>query len=67
MSDLDLCSAMSSEDVVVSVYFELDITTKGTATFDCRALDYCYTDWNDFDDHIKDVPWNYMFRLGTFC
>ena len=54
---------MSSEHVVVSVYFELGITTKGTATFDSEP----WTDWNDFDDHIKDVPWNYMFRLGTFC
>ena len=33
--------------------------------FHCIAYDYSYTDWDSLHDHLKDVPWEDIFKLGA--
>ena len=33
--------------------------------FHCIAYDYSYTDWDSLHDHLKDVPWEDIVKLGA--
>ena len=35
--------------------------------FHCIAYDYSYTDWDSLHDHLKDVPWEDIFKLGAYA
>ena len=33
--------------------------------FYCIAYDYSRADWDSFHDHLRDVPWEDIFKLGA--
>ena len=39
--------------------------TKGGALFHGIAYDYSHPDWDDLRDHLRDVPWEDIFKLGA--
>ena len=63
----------NSDLVVVSVSIDLPINTKQDATFHHVAYDYSRADWDGLRDHLRDVPWEDIFKLsasaagGEFC
>ena len=68
-SDASICSTMAfpllgnSDHVVVSV--SIDFPSKRDAPFHRIAYDYSRADWNGLRDHLRDVPWEDIFRLGA--
>ena len=37
------------------------------ATFHRIAYDYSHGDWDGLCDHLRDVPWEDIFKLGAFA
>ena len=37
------------------------------APFHHRAYDYSHADWDGLRDHLRDVPWEEIFKLGAFA
>ena len=70
-SDTSICSAMvflpleNSDHVVVSVSIDFPSNSKWDALFLCIAYDYSFADWNSLYDHLRDVPWEDIFKLGA--
>ena len=68
-SDPSFCSTMAfpplgnSDHVVVSVSIDSPTNTKQDATFQCIAYDYSHADWDGLCDHLRDVQWEYIFKL----
>ena len=54
----------SSDHVVVSVSVYFVVSSENDTPYHCRAFDYSKTDWNGFCDHLRDVPWNDIYRYG---
>ena len=55
-----ICSAMGNSDhVVVSVS-----NSKRDALFHSMAYDYSFADWDVLRDHLRDVPWEDIFKLS---
>ena len=36
-----------------------------TSPFHCIAYDYSCADWDSLHDHLRDVPWEDIFKLGA--
>ena len=51
----------NSDHVVVSV--SIDFTTD--ASFHRIAYDYCRANWDGLSDHLRDVPWEHIFKIGA--
>ena len=78
-SDASICSTMAvpplgnSDHVVVSVSIGFPINLKRDASFHRIAYDYSRADWGGLRDHLREVPWEDMFKLkasattGEFC
>ena len=70
-SDASLCSTMAfaplgnSNHVVVSVSTEFRTNSQQDAPFHCIAYDYSRADWDGLRDHLRDVPWEDIFKLGA--
>ena len=68
-SDASICSIMDFHPlgnfvhVVVSVYIDFPKKSKRDASFHRIAYDYSRADWDDLCDHLRDVPWEYTFKL----
>ena len=66
-SDASICSTMAfpplgnSDHVVVSVSIDFPINSKQDTPFHCMAYDYSRADWDG--DHLRDVPWDDIFKL----
>ena len=66
-----VCSAMAfpalgnSDYVVVSVSIDFPSNSRRDAPFHCIAYDYSRTDWDGLCDHLRDVPWENIFKLGA--
>ena len=54
-----------SDHVVVSVSIDFPSNSQGDAPFHCIAYDYSRADWDSLRDHFRDVPWEYIFKLGA--
>ena len=68
-SDASICSTMAfsplgNSDHVVSVSIDFPTNSQQDAPFQCIAYDYSRADWDGFRDHLRDVPWEDIFRLG---
>ena len=69
-SDDSICSTMAfpplgnSDHVVVSVSIDFPINSKQDTLFHCVAYDCSCADW-DWGDHLRDVPWEDIFKLGA--
>ena len=69
--DASICSAVafpplgSSDHVVVSVSNDFPSNSQRDALFHRIAYDYSRADWNGLHDHLRDVPWEDIFKLGA--
>ena len=66
-SDASICSTMafpplgnSDHVVVVSVFIDFPTNSQWDAQFHCIAYD-----WDGLCDHLGDVPWEDIFKLGA--
>ena len=70
-SDTSICSTMvfpplgNSDHVVVSVFIDFPINSKQDTPFHCVAYDYSRADWDGLHDHLRDVPWEDIFKLSA--
>ena len=70
-SDASICSTMAfpplgnSDHVVVSVSIDFPSNSQQDAPFHCIAYDYSCADWDGLRDHLRDVPWEDIFKLGA--
>ena len=70
-SDTSICSTMAfpplgnSDHVVVSVSIDFPINSKQDTPFHHVAYDYSPADWDGLFDHLRDVPWEDIFKLGA--
>ena len=55
----------NSDHVVVSVSIDFPINSKQDTPFHCIAYDYSRADWDDLRDHLRDVPWEDIFKLSA--
>ena len=52
------------DHVGVSVSIDFLSNSTGGATFHCTACGYPCADWNGLRDHLRDVLWEDIFKLG---
>ena len=70
-SDASICSTIAfppignSNHVVVSVSIDFPINSKQDTPFHHLASDYSRADWDGLRDHLRDVPWEDIFKLGA--
>ena len=70
-SDASICSAMAfpplgnSDHVVVSVSIDFPVNSKQVTPFHCVAYDYSRADWDGLRYHLRNVPWEDIFKLSA--
>ena len=70
-SDASICSTMAfpplgnSDHVIVSVSIDFPSNSQRDAPFHCIVYDYSRADWDGLRDHLRDVPWEDIFKLGV--
>ena len=70
-SDTSICSTMAfpplenSIHFVVSVSIDFPTNSQQDAPFHRIAYDYSHADWDVLCDHLRDVPWEDIFKLGA--
>ena len=70
-SDASICSTMdfpplgNSDHVVVSVSIDFQTKPQQDAPFNPIAYDYSRADWDGLRDHLRDVPWEDIFKPGA--
>ena len=70
-SDASICSTMAfpplgnSDHVVVSVSIDFPLNAKQDTPFHCMTYDYSCADWDGLRDHLRDVPWEDIFKLSA--
>ena len=70
-SDASIFSTMAfpplgnSDHVVVSVSIDFPSNSQCNAPFQRIAYDYSCADLDGLYDHLKDLPWEYIFKLGA--
>ena len=70
-SDASICSTMAfpplenSDHVVVSVSIDFPTNSQQDAPFHRIAYDYSRADWDGLRDHLRDAPWEDIFKLGA--
>ena len=70
-SDAIICSTMAfptlgnSDHVVVSVSIVFPSNSQRDAPFHRIAFDYSRADWDGLRDHLRDVSWEDIFKLGA--
>ena len=69
-SDASICSTMAfpplgNSDHVVSVSIDFPTNSQQDAPFHRIAYDYSHADWDGLCDHLRDVPWEDIFKLGA--
>ena len=70
-SDTNICSKIpfpplgNSDHVVVSVSIDFPLNSKQDAPFYRIAYDYSPADWDGLQDHLRDGPWEDIFKLSA--
>ena len=70
-SDASICSTkaypplQNSDYVAVLVSIDFPSYSQQDAPFHCIAYDYSCADWDGLLDHLRDVPWDDIFKLGA--
>ena len=70
-SDTSICSTMAfpplenSDHVVVSVFIDFPSNSQQDASFHCIVYDYSCADWDRLRYHLRNVPWEDIFKLGA--
>ena len=57
----------NSDHFVVSVSIDFPRNSKQDTQFHCVAYDYSCADWGGLHDHLRDVPWEDIFKLSAFA
>ena len=55
----------NSDHVVVSISIDFPINSKQDTPFHCVAYDYSRADWDGLRDHLRDAPWEDIFKLSA--
>ena len=55
----------NSDYVVVSVSIGFPINSKQDTPFHRVAYDHSRADWDGLRDHLRDVPWEDIFKLSA--
>ena len=55
----------NSDHGVVSVSIDFPSNSQKDALFHYIAYDYSRADWDGLCDHLRDVPWDDIFKLGA--
>ena len=68
--DSSICSTMvfpplGNSDHVVSFSIDFPTNSQWDAPFHHIAYDYSCADWDGLRDHLRDVPWEDIFKLGA--
>ena len=67
-SNTCICSTMvfpplgNSDHVVVSVSIDFSSYSEWDALFHCIAYDYSLADWDGLWNHLRDAPWENIFK-----
>ena len=70
-SDASICSAKAfpplrnSDHAVVSVSIDFPSYLQRDAPFHHITYDYSRADWDGLSDHLRDVPWDDVFKLSA--
>ena len=56
---------LGNSDHVVSVSVNFSVNSKQDALFHCIAYDYSHADWDGLCDHLRDVPWEDIFKSSA--
>ena len=70
-SDASICFTIAflllgnSDHAVVSVSIDFKSNPKRDAPFHRIAYDYSCAGWDDLHDHLRDVPWEDIFKLSA--
>ena len=70
-SDASICCTVAflplgnSDHVFVSVSIDSPINSKQDTPFHCMAYDYSLADWDGLCDHLRDAPWEDIFKLSA--
>ena len=70
-SNASICFTMAfpplgnSDHVVVSVSIDFPSNSQQGDPFHCIAYDYSLADRDSLCDHLRDVPWEDIFKLGA--
>ena len=56
---------LENADVAVSVSIDFPSNSKGDAPFHRIANYYSCAYWNRLRDHLRDAPWEDIFKLGS--
>ena len=68
--DASICSTMAFpplanfDHVVVSVSIDFLSNSQRDTPFHCIAYDYSRADWDGLRGHLRDVPWEDIFRVS---
>ena len=57
----------NSDHVVVSVSIDFPSNSQWDAPFHLTAYDYSRADWDDLGNHLRDIAWENIFKLGAFA
>ena len=66
-----ICSTMAfqplgnTDHVFLSVSIDFPSNSERDVTFYCIAFDYSRADLDGFRDHLRDVPWEDIFKLNA--
>ena len=69
--DATICPTMAfppmgnSDHVVISVSIDFPSNSQWDALFHRIAYDYSCADWDGLRDHMRDVSWEDIFKLGA--
>ena len=70
-SDASTCSTMAfpplrnSDHVVVSASIVFPLNSKQDTLFHHAAYEYSHTDWDGLCDHLRDLPWEDIFKISA--
>ena len=70
-SGASICSTVAfrpleiSDHVAVSVSIDFPTNSQRDALFHRITYDYSCADWDGLHDHLRDVPWEDIFKLGA--
>ena len=70
-SDASICPAMAfpplgnSDHVAVSVSIDFPSNSQQDSPFHGIAYDYSLANWDGLHDHLRDVPWENIFRFSA--
>ena len=51
--------------VAVSVFIDFPSYWQRDAPFHCIAYDFSHADWDGLQDHLRDAPWEDIFKLSA--